>query len=180
MKRVASLLSLVFSLSAVSFATSVDYSFWGSLGAHNATLTGNTRAGSSLTLTSPVNQLNSLSLTGTITLTTGSLVPTPNANVLAFSGGSITVAGPGSTLFHSTFSSGTITLLGGSNFSISGSLPDGNVFLTEKNGDIRGNAVVTAEPGTLGLLSIGLIGLGWIIRRQKRSLPHLNLVLPKH
>jgi len=38
-----------------------------------------------------------------------------------------------------------------------------------RNGTVSGDTIVTPEPGTLGLLGTGLIGLAGIVRRKLRA-----------
>lgn len=164
--------SLVLSFATVSLATSFDYANKGSIGAGTATLTGSAQAGGSFTLTSPLISANSLSATGTVTITTGTLTATSNPDVFDFTGGSITVQSGGNTLFHGTFSSATVTVFNSTTFSISGKLNNGTVLFTEldKHGDVEGNTwVVTPEPDTLSLLGtgVGLIGVATLVRRKK-------------
>jgi hypothetical protein len=174
MKRLYLLGSLILALPTVSLATSVDYASKGSIGAGTATLKGNATVGGSLTLTSPLIDINSVFATGTVTLATGTLAATSNPNVFDFAGGSIMVVSSGNTLFHGAFSSGTVTLLGGSVFTISGALNNGAAFTSQmdKHGDVQGDTIVTPEPGTFGLIATGtgLIGLAGIARRKKRRL----------
>lgn len=165
---------LLVSLSAMGMAASFDYANKGSIGAGTATLTGSAQAGSSLTLTSPLVSANSVSTTGTVTITTGTLIATSNPEVFDFTGGTITVQSGGNTLFQGTFSSATVTLSGTLSFIINGKLNNGTVLLTEmdKHGDVDGNTwVVTPEPATLPLLGtgVGLLGIAVFVRRGKRG-----------
>jgi hypothetical protein len=95
--------------------------------------------GGSLTLTSPLIDVNSVSAKGTVTLATGKLAATSNPNVFDFAGGSIMVLSSRNTLFHGAFSSGAVTLLCGSAFTISGTLNNGAAFTTQtdKHGDVQ-------------------------------------------
>jgi hypothetical protein len=38
-----------------------------------------------------------------------------------------------------------------------------------RNGTVSGDTIVTPEPGTLGLLGTGLVGLAGIVRRKLRA-----------
>lgn len=162
---------VVLGLATLGQATSFDYANKGSIGAGTATLSGSAQAGGSLTLSSPLVSTNSLGATGTVIIQTGTLVATSNPNIFDFTGGSLTVESGGSTLFHGTFSSAILTLMGNSTFSISGKLDNGTVLLTEmdKGGDVTGNAWSTPEPGTMSLLGtgVGLIGIAVFVRRVK-------------
>lgn len=163
--------SVVLALATVSTATSFDYANKGSIGAGTAILTGSAQAGESFTLMSPLVSANSVSATGTVTITTGTLIATSNPSVFNFTGGTITVQSAGNTLFQGTFSSATVTVLGDLSFSINGTLNNGAVMLTEmdKHGDVDGSTwVVTPEPPTLALLGtgVGLIGMAVFVRRK--------------
>ncbi len=76
---------------------------------------------------------------GWITVTRGSLA-----------GGTVMIAGTGGRLFLGSFNN---------DFS----------FGMERNRAISGDTISTPEPGTLGLLGTGLLGLAGIIRRKVRS-----------
>lgn len=163
---------VVLSFATVSLATSFDYANKGSIGAGTATLTGTVQVGSDLTLAVPLVSANSVSATGTVTITTGTLMATSNPDVFDFTGGSVTVQSGGNTLFHGTFSSAMVTVINSTTFSISGKLNNGTVLFTEldKHGDVDGNTwVVTPEPNTLSLLGtgVGLIGIAGLVRRKK-------------
>ena len=161
---------LILALPAVSLGTSFDYSSKGSIGAGTATLQGSLRAGGGLTLTVPLVAVNSLTATGTVVTRTGTLTATSNRNVFNFFGGSITIQSGGNTLFHGTFSSGTVTTLGASIFRITGKLDDGALItLTDRHGDVEGDTFAAPEPGTIGLIATGtgLIAIAGLIRRRK-------------
>jgi hypothetical protein len=154
----------------LTLATTIDYASKGSIGAGTATLAGSATAGSSLTLSSPLIDINSVATSGTVTLATGTLLATSNPSVFDFVGGSITVMSGGMSLFHSTFSSGSITLTGNLSFTISGTLNNGAAFTTQidKHGDVQGDTLVTPEPGTLslGLIGTGMIGIAVVVRKR--------------
>jgi hypothetical protein len=170
MQRLFLLVSVILALPTVSRATSVDYASEGSIGAGTATLKGNATVGGSLTITSPLIEINSVSAMGTVTLATAMLATTSNPHVFNFTGGSITVLSSGNMLFHGAFSSGAITLSGGSAFTISDTLNNGAAITTEvdEHGDVQADTIAIPESGTLGLIAtgIGLIGLADIARRN--------------
>lgn len=165
---------LVLAFATVSAATTFDYANKGSIGAGTATLTGSMQAGGTFTLTSPLVSADSVSASGTVTITTGMLTTSSNPQVFDFTGGTITVQSGGNTLFQGTFSSATVTLLGDLSFSIDGKLNDGTVLLAEmdKHGDVDGNTwLVTPEPATLPFFGtgLGLIGIAVVVRRARRG-----------
>jgi hypothetical protein len=163
-RRLLVLGSLFLALPAISSATSFDYASKGSIGAGTATLVGSVNANGTLTLTSPLINMNSVAASGTLTIATGTLTATSNPDVFDFSGGSLTVVGGGNTMFHGTFSSGTVTVLDPMTFTISGKLNNGGVANeTDRHGDVDGGILVTPEVNTFGLFSTGLIGLASLV-----------------
>ena len=161
---------LVFGLPAISLGTSIDYSSKGSIGAGTATLKGSARDGGSLSLSSPLVSVNSLVTAGTVVITTGTLTATSNSSVFDFGSGSVSIESGGSTLFHGTFSSGTVTILGNSIFSINGKLDNGAfITLTDRHGDVTSDTVVTPELDSLRLTAtgLGLIAVAGLMRRKR-------------
>ncbi|HEY4054464.1 MAG TPA: hypothetical protein VGL74_12010 [Terriglobales bacterium] len=160
----------VLALPTLALATTIDYASKGSIGAGTATLAGSATAGASLNLASPLIDINSVATSGTVTLATGTLVATSNPSVFDFVGGSIAVMSGGTSLFHSIFSSGSITLTGVSSFTISGTLNNGAAFTTQmdKHGDVQGDTLVTPESNTLSLslIGTGMIALAAVVRKR--------------
>lgn len=173
MKKVVLLAILALALSTVASATTYNIIDGGSVALGVASQSGTTTAGSSITLSAPLLSLNGSASTGSLSLTTGTLTATGSSTVFDFTGGTLTLVAGGSTLFQGSFSSGTVTINGLNAFTIVGTLANGSGFITQidTHGDVtgRGTVVVTPEPGTLGLLGTGLIGLAGIVRRKLRG-----------
>lgn len=165
MKKVVLLALLALALPTVALADTFDY---GNVG---GTVTGSNSTGWTITSTlTSIQDVTTNTLTtgnnlGTVVFTTGAVT---NG---AFSTGSITItATGGSVLFSGTFSSGTISTVNGvtfidANLACSGC---GSVQIVA-SGAISGDTIVTPEPGTLGLLGTGLVGLAGIVRRKLRG-----------
>lgn len=171
MKYVAVTLVFLTCLATSAFATTIDYSIKGSIAGGSATVSGSESAGSTVTLTSQLIAINSVAATGTVTLTTGTLMPTSSSGVFDFTGGTLTIANGSTTLFQGTFSSGTLTITGTNSFTLSGTLANGAAFATSTNahGDVTGNILATPEPPTLAMLASGLIALAGLCKRRLRD-----------
>jgi len=176
MRRVVLLAVLALALPTAALADSFDYVNVGAIGS-TATVTGSATAGGSLTVSSQLTQIIDLTTnvitpaTGTVTVSTGTLALTATPGVFTFAGGSITIVSGSNTLFSGTFSSGTVLALGGGQFSLTAMTTGGVAFTTQLDarGAISGDTIVTPEPGTLGLLGTGLVGLAGIVRRKLRG-----------
>ena len=136
-----------------------------------ATISGPASSGQTLTLSSELTGIGAtLGNLGTVTVTTGVLVGSGGS--FTFTGGTITIvdnSNPTNTLFTGTFTSGTVTVVNGFtnvNYFVGG-LAGG--FQITTGGVVSGDTIVTPEPGTLGLLGTGLIGLAGIVRRKMRG-----------
>jgi hypothetical protein len=102
---------------------------------------------------------------------------TGSGSSFTYTGGTLTIMSGATTLFSGTFSSstpGTVTVTPVS-ILISGVLANGGgteTITLGKNGAFTVSAdigvVTTPEPGTLGLIGTGLIGLAGLARRKLR------------
>ncbi len=166
MKKVVLLALLALALPTVALADTFDY---GNVG---GTITGSNAAGWTINST-----LVSIQDVTTNTLTTGnnlgSVVFTTGAvSNGAFTGGSILItATGGNVLFSGSFTGGTVSTVNGVTFINAnlGCFGCGSVQIVSRAGAISGDTVVTPEPGTLGLLGTGLVGLAGIVRRKLRG-----------
>lgn len=174
MRRIILLALLAVALPTAALANSIDYANSGSIGT-TATVSGSATAGGSLTISSvlvaitPQGGSTITGSLGTVTVTTGTLVST-GPGTFSFTGGTIAIVNNSSvSLFSSTLTGGTVTVVGGNTF-VSYNL--GGVvggFQITGSGLVSGDTIVTPEPGTLGLLGTGLVGLAGIVRRKLRS-----------
>jgi hypothetical protein len=191
MRRVVLLALLALALPAVSLASTVDYTNFGMLGSTaSLTFNGTTScttvtncvvAGGTLNFSSQILDKNATPFSGSISVTTGSLVWAGSSKVgsttvtqYTFTGGSISIWNSSSDLLFSSSFSGTLTVTSGPtgiNYSLSyapgGVLAGG--FQVAAGGVISGDTIVTPEPGTLGLLGTGLVGLAGLVRRKLRG-----------
>lgn len=179
MRRVILLALLALALPTAALATSIDYEGYADV-AHPATLSATVSAGGSFTLTYP-----ELSVNG----------GTPGAGGVVFSialGSTSTSCGTGCTQF--TITSGSVNVVNGSNVTLfSSALTGGSVDVTNTSVGIlailnNGNTTVATinlssgiwvgssetvaavpEPGTLGMLGTGLLGVAGLVRRKLRS-----------
>ena len=175
MRRVVLLGLLALALPTVALANSItDYANGGSTLLGTASVSGSATAGSTLSFGSQLTGINNTTFgnLGWVSVSTGTL--SSCASGLCFTGGSITVtATGGATLFHGTFSSGTVSVANG--FTFINAVVTGVAGTTQigvnisRSGTISGDTIVTPEPSTLGLLGTGLVGLAGIVRRKLRA-----------
>jgi len=163
MKKLVLLALLAIALPTAAFADSFDY---GNVG---GTITGSAATGWTIksTLTSIQDITTGTLVTGnnlgTVVFTTGAI------SGGAFTSGSITITATGGTvLFSGAFTSGTV-VKNGLLTTYTGYLACagcGSVQFVSSRGGLSGDTIVTPEPGTLGLLGTGLVGLAGIVRRK--------------
>lgn len=182
MKKVVLLALLALALPIAASANSFDYAGLAGLGgAPPATVTGSVSGGGAVSVT-----LYSLSVNGsafaagkiTISLNLGST--SCGAGCFNIASGTVQIWNASKTLlFSGTFSSGSATQVGsgavGTVINIQGITTGGTTIAGVFNqGGKAGwggssDTFVTPEPGTLGLLGTGLVGLAGIVRRKLRG-----------
>lgn len=178
MRRVVLLAVLALALPVAALADTFDYANLGTVSGGTAFISGTATTSLSLTssltgildTTTNVNVCGNGSGTacnGWVSVTTGAI------SGGSFTGGTLTITNNGKTLFSGTFS-GTVMVSGGFTI-VSGTVGGvaGSTQITFKLGNpaasISGDTIVTPEPGTLGLLGTGLVGLAGIVRRKLRG-----------
>jgi hypothetical protein len=140
-------------------------------------------AGGTLNITSPLisitqNGTTTTGMLGTVSVTTGTLVTASSCATTAcftFTGGTLNVFSSSHALLFSGSFSGTLDITSAGPFGVLYTLeytPGGNPvvggFQVSALGFVSGDSIVTPEPGTLGLLGTGLIGLAGMLRRKLR------------
>jgi PEP-CTERM motif len=171
MRRVILLALFALALPAVALADSMDFAFGGKLGT-SASTAGMATANNTYSVTSSLLDLNFAPASGTVKVSTGTLSSCSAG--LCFTGGTIDVWNSSNHLLFQGSFDGTVTSKNGAT-SINADLGGnpvfaGFTFVVSKTGSVSGDfTVTTPEPGTLGLLGTGLLGLAGIARRKLRA-----------
>jgi hypothetical protein len=173
MRRVLLLALLALALPIAAMASTIDYA--GYAVTTPATVTGGVAAWGSVGLTFHQLAINGgAATTGTVAIAITLNNVSCGASCFNISGGTVTIKNASNvTLFAGTFSSGTAFQANGvlniSGVTTAGTTVAGVLKLNGFGWFGSSNTVVTPEPGTLGLLGTGLVGLAGIVRRKLRA-----------
>jgi len=176
MRRVILLVVLALALPTATLASSIGVNDYGNSGVLGVTAftAGSIAAGQPYGIVSEWTSLaNSTGVTtgnlGTVSVSTGLLVG--SGGNFTFTGGTILIRNTSNVVVFSGTFNGTLT---SSNGVVTISYAPGGVpiiggFQISAAGLVSGDTIVTPEPGTLGLLGTGLVGLAGIVRRKLRG-----------
>jgi hypothetical protein len=171
MKKAVLLAALLLALPVAAFADSTtDYAIFGKVPG-TASVSGSATASGTLSVTALLTQINGVSVpNGTVSITTGTLTATAVAGIFTFTGGTIDImSSTHQPLFQGTFTKGSTVVVSNGVPTIIGFVGSSTVTLTINAKTISGDAIVTPEPGTLGLLGTGLVGIAGLVRRKVKA-----------
>jgi hypothetical protein len=174
MKKVVLLAVLALALPTVALANTVDY-VGQALSGNPATVTGGVTSNGSLSITFSSLSVNGGAFAaGTVAISVTLNSTSCGTGCFDIAGGTVVIKdASNAVLFSGTFSSGNAIQLGNS-ITLQGITTGGNTIAGVINLGRGGwvgssDTIVTPEPGTLGLLGTGLVGLAGIVRRKLRA-----------